>query len=56
MLLNAVKDWNIDISNSFMIGDRDSDVLAGENAGVKTALKIEQNKPYALLNALKKLI
>lgn len=56
MLLNAVKDWNIDISNSIMIGDRESDVLAGENAGVKTAVKIEQNKPYALLNALKELI
>jgi len=56
MLLRAVEDWNIDISNSIMIGDRESDVLAGENAGVKTAVKIEQNKPYALLDALKKLI
>lgn len=56
MLLRAAKDWNIDISASIMIGDRESDVLAGENAGVKTAILIEQNKPYALLTALKKLI
>ena len=56
MLLQAVKDWNIDISESIMIGDRENDVLAGENAGVKTSVMIEQNKPYALLTALKKLI
>jgi len=56
MLLMAIKDWNIDISNSIMIGDRESDVLAGENAGVKTSVMIEQNKPFALLTALKNLI
>ncbi|MDO9153552.1 MAG: HAD-IIIA family hydrolase [Paludibacter sp.] len=56
MLIQAGKDWNIDISNSIMIGDRDSDVQAGENAGVKISVMIEQNKPYALLDALKTLI
>ncbi|MFT3751976.1 MAG: HAD-IIIA family hydrolase [Paludibacter sp.] len=56
MLLQAAKDWNIDMANSIMIGDRDSDVLAGENAGLKTSVKIEQNKPYALLDVLKQLI
>lgn len=56
MLLKAEKDWNIDISNSIMIGDREIDVLAGENAGVKTSVMIEQNKSYALLDVLKKLI
>lgn len=56
MLLNAAKDWNIDLSNSIMIGDRESDVLAGKNAGVKTSILIEQNKPYALLDVLKTLI
>jgi D,D-heptose 1,7-bisphosphate phosphatase len=55
MLLKAVKDWNIDTSNSIMIGDRESDVLAGKNAGVKTSILIEQNKSNALLNALKQL-
>ena len=33
MLLKAAKDWNIDLKNSFMIGDGDRDVQAGENAG-----------------------
>lgn len=53
MLLRAAKDWNIDISQSFMIGDSDMDVQAGENAGCKTSIKIPSNKPYALLEILK---
>lgn len=56
MLLKAAEEWNIDIPNSIMIGDREQDVRAGENAGVKTSLMIERNKPYALLEALKQLI
>lgn len=56
MLLKAAKDWNIDLANSIMIGDRDIDVQAGINAGCGKSVKIETNKPYALLEELKKLI
>ncbi|MEY8589049.1 HAD-IIIA family hydrolase [Phocaeicola sartorii] len=56
MLLKAADDWNIDISQSYMIGDRPSDVQAGENAGCKQSVQIEQNKPYALLDALKSIL
>ena len=56
MLLQAAKDWNIDLMNSYMIGDRESDVLAGENAGCKKSVCIEMNKPYALLEALKTIL
>lgn len=38
MLLNAIKRFNIDPKNSFMIGDRASDIKAGESAKVKTIL------------------
>ncbi|MGB9856897.1 MAG: D-glycero-alpha-D-manno-heptose-1,7-bisphosphate 7-phosphatase [Dictyoglomaceae bacterium] len=38
MLLQAQKDWNIDLSKSFLIGDKESDVLAGKKAGCKTIL------------------
>ena len=38
MLLKAAKEFNIDLSQSFMIGDGDNDVLAGKNAGCKTIL------------------
>ena len=52
MLLKAAKDWNIDLSQSYMIGDRPSDVKAGENAGCKQSIQIEMNKPFALLEAV----
>jgi len=35
LILQAANDFNIDISNSFMIGDSENDVLAGENANCK---------------------
>ena len=35
LLLQAAKDFNIDLSQSYMVGDSDRDVKAGENAGVK---------------------
>ena len=33
MLLQAAEDWNIDLSRSWMIGDRESDLIAGKRAG-----------------------
>ena len=33
LLLQAAKDYNIDLSQSLMIGDCENDMLAGENAG-----------------------
>lgn len=56
MLLKAAKDWNIDLSKSYMIGDRPSDVKAGENAGCKQSIQIEMNKPFALLEAVKSIL
>lgn len=38
MLLAAAKDHDIDLENSFMVGDRGSDIEAGRNAGCKTVL------------------
>ena len=38
LLLQAAKDFNINLSQSWMIGDSENDVLAGRNAGCKTAL------------------
>ncbi len=38
MLIKAAKDFNIDLSQSWMIGDGESDVRAGKAAGVRTAL------------------
>ena len=38
MLVDAAKDWNVDLSTSVMIGDRWRDVGAGRNAGCRTIL------------------
>lgn len=38
MLLKAAEDFNIDLSESWMVGDGENDVKAGENAGCKTCL------------------
>lgn len=40
LLLHASNDFNIDLSQSIMIGDSDNDVLAGKNAGCKISYKI----------------
>jgi D-glycero-D-manno-heptose 1,7-bisphosphate phosphatase len=36
MLLDASKDWNIDLTKSFMVGDRWNDVVAGRSQGCFT--------------------
>ena len=41
MLLDAARELDIDLERSWMIGDTDSDVLAGRAAGCRTVL-IEQ--------------
>ena len=38
MILRAAKDFNIDLSRSWMIGDDGRDIGCGKNAGCKTAL------------------
>ena len=38
MLLKAAKDFNIDLSQSWMVGDGENDIKAGKAAGCRTAL------------------
>lgn len=38
MLLQAAKEYNLDLRASFMIGDRISDIVAGHKAGCRTIL------------------
>ncbi len=38
LIFNADRDFNIDLENSYFIGDRYVDVMAGKNAGLKTIL------------------
>ena len=43
MLLEAAEKWNIDLANSWMIGDSMSDIEAGMRAGTKTAFLVTQH-------------
>ncbi len=38
MILQAAKDFNIDLAASWMVGDSEADIACGKNAGVHTAL------------------
>ena len=52
LLLQAAGDFNIDLSQSYMIGDSNSDIEAGKNAGCKDSILIDTNKGNALLGAV----
>ena len=57
MLLKATEDMNLDLSRSYMVGDRESDIICGLNAGVKSILlksDIYNAELSALLNQNKK--
>lgn len=45
MLLEAAKDFDIDLANSWIIGDHESDIKAGLGAGAKAILVKTANKP-----------
>ena len=44
MFLQAIKDLNIDPEKSYMVGDKLEDLLAAENAGVKTKVLVKTGK------------
>lgn len=56
LLLQAATDWNIDLSASYMIGDSDRDIQAGEAAGCKQSYLVSTNEPEALLSIINKII
>ena len=43
MVLQAARDFNIDLAASYMIGDRDKDVECGDAAGLKQSVLCERN-------------
>ncbi len=51
MILEAQKKWNIDLSKSFLVGDRDSDIEAARRAGCKGILVGEKGDYPDLLSA-----
>lgn len=49
LLLQAAKDFNIDLSQSVMIGDSDNDVKAGENAGCRYSVLFDDVRPLSIV-------
>lgn len=47
MLLEAASKWQIDLSHSYMVGDRSSDIEAGYSAGCRTILIGDEKCDFA---------
>ena len=56
MLLKAKKNFNLDMSESILIGDKISDIKAGNNALVKTNILFNKKKKKYKKNNLYKFI
>lgn len=56
LLLQAARDFNIELAQSAAIGDSDRDTGAAKAAGVSKALKTETNEPGALLRAVEECV
>lgn len=56
LLIQAAKDFNIDLSLSYMIGDSNNDIEAGINSGCKESILIETNVDNALLETVNNLL
>lgn len=53
LILKAAKDFNIDLSQSYMIGDSRNDVAAGENAGCKESILLDSELDILILRLLR---
>lgn len=56
MLFKAAEDLNIDLAQSYMIGDSDNDVQAGLNAGCRGIIKIGSHKTQPNVNTADNLL
>jgi len=43
MLLEAKEQYNLDMKNSIIVGDKESDIMAGYNAGIKEAYLLDES-------------
>jgi len=56
MFFKAKKDYIIDLENSIMIGDRDTDIIAAQRANIKNIICIGENCKCANSIRITKLI
>ena len=55
LLLQAARDFNIDLSQSYMVGDSERDTSAGEVCGIKKSILIETNEAFGLSQIIEKM-
>lgn len=62
MLLQAAKEYDIDLKNSIIVGDKERDIEAGLNAGLQTTYlfdeskKVNRSKATKIVSTLKEII
>jgi histidinol-phosphate phosphatase family protein len=56
LLIAAAQAFQIDLSESFMVGDRDSDMNAGKKAGVKQALLVTPDDELSFRSAVQQIL
>jgi D-glycero-D-manno-heptose 1,7-bisphosphate phosphatase len=56
LILDSAAQFGIELSDSYMIGDRESDRLAGLNAGVKRSFKIEPGDEASFKLAIREIL
>ena len=44
LIMKAIKEWNLDKNKCFLIGDKDSDIIAANRCGIPSCLFTPQNK------------
>lgn len=52
LIFKAAKDFNIDLASSYMIGDGESDVLCGKNAGCMSKLIDDSNSLITIIDEI----
>lgn len=52
MILNAAAEFNLDLKKSILIGDRESDIVAGKRAGILRTYKIKSNNLSSFLKKI----
>lgn len=50
MILKAAKELNLDLKKSILVGDKESDILAGKNAGIKRLILVRSGHPIDEIN------
>ena len=56
MILKAASEWDVDLQNSYLIGDKISDIQAGNAANLKQSILIETNTANALLATVRQIL